>query len=142
MLELVKKAASNNHPVTYTAQYINLRKKEKYTKPEIRIRPRSLLCTASSEEAYGRNVCNQSNTWKFHRPRPNSIRYRPLKRHRSARFAHLVAPDEDVYWAIKLTKRRCERNFSARKSCTSEMSPLRFLRSNNNNWVSSVSMYA
>ncbi|XP_022914028.2 focal adhesion kinase 1 isoform X8 [Onthophagus taurus] len=64
-------------PTTYTAQYINLRKKEKEkpVKPSlsITIRPRSLLCAAYTEDTIHRGCHNQSNTWKFHRPRPKSI---------------------------------------------------------------------
>nr|XP_022914028.1 focal adhesion kinase 1 isoform X5 [Onthophagus taurus] len=78
MLELIRKA--NNlvsGPTTYTAQYINLRKKEKEkpVKPSlsITIRPRSLLCAAYTEDTIHRGCHNQSNTWKFHRPRPKSI---------------------------------------------------------------------
>lgn len=78
MLEFVKKAGMmGSSPTVYTAQYIQMRKKDKGVKPgiELRIRPRSLLCTANPEDDYGKSIHNQSNTWKFHRPRPKSYRY-------------------------------------------------------------------
>lgn len=64
-------------PPTCPMHYINLRKKEKHhIKPiiSLNIRPRSLLCASYSEDTINpRSYHNQSNTWKFHRPRPKSI---------------------------------------------------------------------
>ncbi|KAK9873711.1 hypothetical protein WA026_002068 [Henosepilachna vigintioctopunctata] len=56
------------------ANQVDFRKKEKGFR-HLHIRPSSLLCTSSPEEIYSNNVQQQSYTWKFHRPRPKSVRY-------------------------------------------------------------------
>lgn len=68
-----------NLPPVHQAQL--RRKRQKSGLLELRIRPRSLLCSAggNTDEIYtsNRNSSGQfdaSNTWKFHRPRPKSYR--------------------------------------------------------------------
>ncbi|XP_018568544.1 focal adhesion kinase 1 isoform X3 [Anoplophora glabripennis] len=67
MLDLVKRVSMTGGP-TYSAR-VNLRKKDKNVKHCVVIRPRSLLCGGNSEELYGNSIQQQSNTWKFHRPK-------------------------------------------------------------------------
>ncbi|XP_044263167.1 focal adhesion kinase 1 isoform X6 [Tribolium madens] len=72
MLELVKRASMVGGPTMYSAQFVKFRKHDKSVKPNINLRPRSLLCAGNSEDIYNRSIQQQSNTWKFHRPRPKS----------------------------------------------------------------------
>jgi hypothetical protein len=74
MLELVKRASMVGNPAMYSAQYVKYRKRDKSVKPNINVRPRSLLCGGNSEDIYSDSIQQQSNTWKFHRPRPKSFR--------------------------------------------------------------------
>ncbi|XP_063919594.1 focal adhesion kinase 1 isoform X3 [Zophobas morio] len=73
MLELVKRASMVGGPTMCSAQYVKYRKRDKSVKPNINIRPRSLLCGGNSEDIYSNSIQQQSNTWKFHRPRPKSF---------------------------------------------------------------------
>ncbi|KAJ8925398.1 hypothetical protein NQ315_009230 [Exocentrus adspersus] len=67
MLDLVKRVSMVGAPAYNTR--VNLRKKDKNLKACVVIRPRSLLCGGNSEELYGNSIQQQSNTWKFHRPK-------------------------------------------------------------------------
>lgn len=72
-----------NLPPVHQAQL--RRKRQKTGLLELRIRPRSLLCSTgggNSDDIYASNSSgsssgqfNASNTWKFHRPRPKSYRW-------------------------------------------------------------------
>lgn len=73
MLELVKRVSMVGSPTSYSAR-VSLRKKDKSAKNSLVIRPSSLLCAGNSEDYYGNNIQQQSNTWKFHKQRPSSLR--------------------------------------------------------------------
>ncbi|XP_019880212.2 focal adhesion kinase 1 isoform X6 [Aethina tumida] len=72
MLELVKRVSMVGSPTSYSAR-VSLRKKDKSAKNSLVIRPSSLLCAGNSEDYYGNNIQQQSNTWKFHKQRPSSL---------------------------------------------------------------------
>ncbi|CAH0551901.1 unnamed protein product [Brassicogethes aeneus] len=72
MLDLVKRVSMVGSPTSYSAR-VSLRKKDKSLKSSLVLRPSSLLCAGNSEDVYSNNIQQQSNTWKFHRPRPKSF---------------------------------------------------------------------
>lgn len=86
MLELMKRTSlierppvynnnNNNNNNTQSQQCVNLRKKgDNVNKPNLNlnnlIRPKSLLCSTTDYDDTYYTSHNQSNTWKFHKPKP------------------------------------------------------------------------